>query len=139
METTDLQKNCKKITQSLDQFSKPVFGSVPQVGAWRAGESCACLLRGRGPGEGRLPPGPDPWETRRRKAFPSLSLMTTERTVDFPVSKPHHRHLQLLHSALPAHKEKKEAISIKNSGVCVCPPREHGTEEVNLPSTCLIV
>ena len=41
-------------------------------------------------------------------------------TADFPVSKPHHRHLQLLHSALPAHKGKKRQSPQLLCRVCVC-------------------
>ena len=63
-------------------------------------------------------------------------------TADFPVSKPHHRHLQLLHSALPAHKGKKRQSPQLLCRVCVCvcvSPGDHRMEEVNEASRHIIM
>ena len=65
-------------------------------------------------------------------------------TADFPVSKPHHRHLQLLHSSLPAHKGKKRQSPQLLCRVCVCvcvcvSPSDHRMEEVNEASRHIIM
>lgn len=122
----------KGLHSLLDQFSKPVFESIPLEGAeWPRRAAPACFRVGlvRGPREESLLPAFG--ETHRWQVFLSLSLRTTEKTADFPVSKPHHRHLQLLHSALPAHEGKKRQ-SPQTILLCVyVSPSDHRMEEVN--------
>ena len=84
-------------------------------GSWRGPRKRACcLLLGRLTGD--------------------KCLRSTEMTADFPMSKPRHRHLQLLHSALPAHKGKKRQSPQPLCRVCECvcvSPSDHRMEEVN--------
>ena len=138
VETTDLQKGYTVFQiSSRNQYLRVSlwWGLKGREGLHLPASEWGACEGNQGRGEESLLPASG--EAHRWRVFLSLSLRTTEKTADFPVSKPHHRHLQLLHSALRAHEGKKRQspqtiLPCVCVCVCVCvSPSDHRIEEAN--------